>query len=58
MPAPAVRGHKVCRVHGPRDRAPKGNRNTWKHGPYSAETIAVGRLVGDMARAARETLRQ
>jgi hypothetical protein len=36
----------------------RDNRNGWKHGPYSAETIAVGRLVRDMARAARETLPQ
>jgi hypothetical protein len=25
--------------------APKGNRNAWKHGHYSAEAIALRRLI-------------
>ena len=35
-----------CRMHGGKSPgAPKGNRNAWKHGYYSAETMAVRKLV-------------
>ena len=35
-----------CRMHGGKSPgAPKGNRNAWKHGHYSAESIALRRLV-------------
>ena len=35
-----------CRMHGGMSPgAPKGNRNAWKHGHYSAEAIAMRRLV-------------
>jgi len=30
--------------------APKGNRNAWKHGAYSAETLVAVRLMKAMAR--------
>jgi hypothetical protein len=43
--APAAKGQKVCRMHGAGGGAPKGNRKAWKHGLYSAETLALGRLV-------------
>jgi hypothetical protein len=33
----AVKGYAVCRMHGARGGAPKGNRNAWKHGGFSAE---------------------
>jgi hypothetical protein len=37
--APAVRGKKVCRMHGARAGAPKGERNgNYRHGGYSNET--------------------
>ncbi|MFD1767986.1 HGGxSTG domain-containing protein [Sphingorhabdus buctiana] len=37
--SPAVQGRKRCRMHGGTNPgAPKGNRNAWKHGRYSAET--------------------
>jgi uncharacterized protein YjcR len=33
-----------CRMHGGRSPgAPKGNRNAWKHGHYSAEDFAASR---------------
>ena len=54
--APAMRGHSVCRMHGARGGAPKGNRNAVKHGACSAEAIALGRQVRALARATRETL--
>jgi hypothetical protein len=35
-----------CRMHGGKSPgAPKGNRNAWKHGHYSAESIALRRLI-------------
>ena len=43
--APAVRAYNVCRFHGARGGAPKGNANgAWKHGQYS-ETAKVERLI-------------
>lgn len=39
-----------CRMHGgPSTGAPKGNRNAWKHGAYSANTLAAVRMVKAMA---------
>src|SRR6478752_4557502 len=36
--APAVRGKKVCRMHGARAGAPKGERHgNYRHGLYSNE---------------------
>jgi hypothetical protein len=47
-----------CRMHGgPSPGAPKGNRNAYKHGRFSAEAIARRREVADLLRAARELLR-
>lgn len=35
-----------CRMHGGTSPgAPKGNRNAWKHGQYSAETVALKLLT-------------
>ena len=35
-----------CRMHGGTSPgAPKGNRNAWKHGHYSAQAIALRRLI-------------
>lgn len=35
---PAMKGKRVCYIHGGRSPgAPKGNRNAWKSGAYSAE---------------------
>jgi glucans biosynthesis protein len=52
--SPAVTGLKVCRMHGAGGGAPRGNRNAWKHGLYSAETLALNRMVRDLARSARQ----
>jgi hypothetical protein len=44
--APAVRGWNVCRFHGARGGAPKGEANgAWKHGYYSAAAKAERFLV-------------
>jgi hypothetical protein len=43
--APAVRGWKVCRMHGARGGAPEGERNgNYKHGARSKETIKLWKL--------------
>ncbi|WP_416909164.1 MAG: HGGxSTG domain-containing protein [Polymorphobacter sp.] len=42
-----------CRMHGGTSPgAPKGNRNAWKHGLYSAETVRLRALL----RALRQEL--
>lgn len=35
--------------------APRGNRNALKHGLYSAETIAMRKVLREMRRRLRET---
>ena len=50
----AVRGYIVCRMHGTGGDAPKGNRNAWCHGNYSAEAIETRRMVAALTKQARE----
>ncbi|WP_309143596.1 HGGxSTG domain-containing protein [Bradyrhizobium sp. CCGB01] len=40
--APAMRGRSRCRMHGgaPGSRAPRGNRNAWKHGFFTRTATA------------------
>ena len=46
-----------CRMHGgPSPGAPKGNRNAWKHGNYSAEAIARRRSIALLIRTARQLI--
>jgi hypothetical protein len=41
--APAVRGFRVCRMHGARGGAPEGERNgNYRHGTRSKETSRFG----------------
>jgi hypothetical protein len=48
-----------CRIHGGTSTgAPKGNKNAFKHGFYSAEAMANRRKVGALLRAARKLVRQ
>jgi uncharacterized protein YjcR len=54
--SPAVRGHKVCRMHGAGGGAPRGNRNALKHGDFTAESLAVKKQVHALARMAREMM--
>src|SRR6516165_274826 len=43
-----------CRMHGgPSPGAPKGNKNAFKHGHYSAEAIATRRKFAKLLRDAR-----
>ena len=54
--APAVRGSKVCRMHGAAGGAPRGNRNAWKHGAHSAEALALKKEIAALTRMARDTM--
>ncbi|MGC1180947.1 MAG: HGGxSTG domain-containing protein [Methyloceanibacter sp.] len=46
-----------CRMHGGKSPgAPKGNRNAWKNGYYSAETMAVRKLVRQLLLDSAELL--
>jgi uncharacterized protein YjcR len=56
VPRPAVRGSRVCRVHGAGGGAPRGNRNALKHGTMTAEALAFKREIAALARMARETM--
>jgi hypothetical protein len=48
--APAMANGR-CRMHGgPSPGAPKGNRNAWKHGFYSAEFRAKQKLARELIR--------
>ena len=49
--SPAMKNGR-CRMHGGASTgAPKGNRNAFKHGHYSAEAVAERRAVRDLIRA-------
>lgn len=54
---PAVKGWTVCRCHGARGGAPKGERNgRWTGGQWSGETLAMRREFRELVKACRETL--
>jgi hypothetical protein len=56
--SPAVRGKVRRRMHGGADGigAPRGNRNAFRHGRYTAEAIARRREVAALIRACRDRL--
>lgn len=54
--SPAVKGWNVCRMHGAGGGAPKGNRNAWKHGRYSAAAIQERRELRAAVSAIRELI--
>jgi len=41
-------------MHGAGGGAPKGNRNAWRHGNYSAEAIETRRMIASLTKQARE----
>ena len=51
--SPAVRGKKVCRMHGGKGSgAPTGHANgAWKHGGWTNEAVSLRRAVGRLLRA-------
>jgi hypothetical protein len=54
--APAVRWSSVCRMHGARGGAPRGNKNALKHGDFTAEGLAMKKEIQTLVRVARETM--
>ena len=52
--APAVRGWRVCRMHGARGGAPKEKRNgNYRHGARTKEAIDAVRFVNALVRQTR-----
>jgi hypothetical protein len=48
---PVVGDRSRCRMHGGTSPgAPKGNKNAWKHGRYSAQAIGERRRAGQVVR--------
>jgi hypothetical protein len=43
-------------MHGAGGGAPKGNKNTLKHGDFTAEGLALKKQISALARMARETM--
>jgi len=55
---PAVRGKRVCRFHGARAGAPKGQANgNFRHGNFANEARDVRRAVAQLRREAHALLR-
>ena len=55
--APAVRDWSVCRFHGARGGAPKGERNgMYRHGLYTAKAADKRRRLRDFLVQVRETI--
>lgn len=55
--APAVRGWTVCRFHGARGGAPKGERNgAYRHGEFTIEAVEGRRQLRELIRLVNETI--
>jgi hypothetical protein len=47
--APAVRGFRVCRMHGARGGAPEGKRNgSYRHGSRTKKMAELRRLINSI----------
>lgn len=59
-PNPPIPGKRRCRLHGgaPGTGAPKGNRNAFKHGVYTAEGKALRKEVMDFVRASNHLMEE
>jgi hypothetical protein len=52
--SPAVRGYRVCRMHGARGGAPKGKKNgNFRHGGRTKEATSASRYINELARLLR-----
>jgi len=52
--SPAVRGYRVCRMHGAHGGAPEGKRNgNFRHGGRTKETIEASRYMRELLRLVR-----
>ena len=54
--APAVRGCRVCRMHGAGGGAPKGEKNgNFRHGGRTKEATSARRYINLLSRLARKS---
>jgi hypothetical protein len=52
--APAVKGYRVCRMHGARGGAPKGKQNgNFRHGGRTKEATNASRYMRELLRLVR-----
>ncbi|WP_395451272.1 HGGxSTG domain-containing protein [Aminobacter sp. UC22_36] len=55
--APAVRGKRVCRMHGALAGAPRGDAHgRFKHGLYTCEKLASERAIAELLLVSRRGL--
>ena len=54
--APAVTGRRLCRCHGGKAGAPRGNRNALKHGLYTGAALERDRRARALLRQIRDVL--
>jgi len=53
--SPAVKGWKVCRMHGARGGAGPGASNpAYRHGGRTQEATAIRRMIAELTRESRE----
>lgn len=53
--SPAVKGYRVCRMHGAGGGAPEGKRNgNFRHGGRTKELTEASRYVNELARLLRD----
>jgi hypothetical protein len=53
----AVKGKRVCWIHGGRSPgAPKGNKNAFKHGRYTAEALAEKKYIRQLNMQTKNTI--
>ena len=51
-----MKGKSTCHMHGGKSPGAPGNRNSWRRGGRSSETIALRKEANELCRAARKTL--
>ena len=53
--SPAVKGYRVCRMHGAGGGAPEGKRNgNFRHGGRTKEANSASRYINELARFLRD----
>ena len=53
--SPAVRGYRVCRMHGARGGAPAGKKNgNFRHGGRTKDATNASRYINELARRLRD----
>ncbi|WP_425057301.1 HGGxSTG domain-containing protein [Sphingobium vermicomposti] len=55
--SPAIKGKRRCRMHGGNSPgAPRGNRNSYKHGLRSAAMVETRRIMRGLVAATKATI--